>query len=89
MDSLRSQISVVQQDVHLFTGTVAENIRYGNLEASFDEIVEAAKRVNGHEFIVALPQGYNTDIVQRSVSFSGGQKQRLSIARVFLKTRPS
>ena len=88
LDSLRSQIGVVQQDVYLFAGTAAENIGYGNLTASFDEIVEAAKRANAHEFIVALPQGYDTDIGQRGVRLSGGQKQRLSIARVFLKNPP-
>ena len=88
LDSLRRQIGVVQQDVYLFAGTVAENIRYGNLEASVDDLVEAAKRANAHDFIVALPQGYDTDIGQRSVKLSGGQKQRLSIARVFLKNPP-
>ena len=88
LDSLRRQIGVVQQDVYLFAGTVAENIRYGNLEASVDDLVEAAKRANAHDFIVALPQGYDTDIGQRGVKLSGGQKQRLSIARVFLKNPP-
>ena len=88
LDSLRNQIGVVQQDVYLFAGTVAENIRYGNLQASIDEIVEAAKRANAHEFIASLPQGYDTDIGQRGVRLSGGQRQRLSIARVFLKNPP-
>jgi ATP-binding cassette, subfamily B, bacterial len=88
LDSLRGQIGVVQQDVYLFAGTVAENIRYGNLQASFEAVVEAAKRANAHEFISALPQGYDTDIGQRGVRLSGGQKQRLSIARVFLKNPP-
>jgi ATP-binding cassette, subfamily B, bacterial len=69
----------------LFAGTVYENIRYGKPEASREEIVEAAKRANAHDFIIELPDGYDTDIGQRGVKLSGGQKQRLSIARVFLK----
>ncbi len=85
LDSLRKNIGIVQQDVYLFAGTVADNIAYGNLEAGFAEIVDAAKKANAHEFIMALPDGYNTDIGQRGVKLSGGQKQRLSIARVFLK----
>ncbi|HEV2238840.1 MAG TPA: ABC transporter ATP-binding protein [Ktedonobacterales bacterium] len=83
--SLRGAIGVVQQDVYLFAGTVADNIRYGRLDASRDEIIAAAKRAHAHEFIMALPNGYDTDIGQRGVKLSGGQKQRLSIARVFLK----
>ncbi|MFF3924873.1 ABC transporter ATP-binding protein [Paenibacillus lactis] len=86
--SLRRSIGIVQQDVYLFSGTVADNIRYGNMEASMEEIVEAAKRANAHDFIMALPGGYDTDIGQRGVKLSGGQKQRLSIARVFLKNPP-
>jgi ATP-binding cassette, subfamily B, bacterial len=86
--SLRRNIGIVQQDVYLFAGTVAENIRYGKLDASLEEIVEAAKKANAHDFIMALPEGYNTDIGQRGVKLSGGQKQRLSIARVFLKDPP-
>ena len=86
--SLRQQIGVVQQDVYLFAGTVAENIRYGKPDATYDEIVMAAKRANAHDFIMALPDGYDTDIGQRGVKLSGGQKQRLSIARVFLKDPP-
>jgi len=86
--SLRQNIGVVQQDVYLFAGTVAENIRYGKLEASPAEIVAAAKQANAHDFIMALPQGYDTDIGQRGVKLSGGQKQRLSLARVFLKNPP-
>jgi ATP-binding cassette subfamily B protein len=78
----------VQQDVYLFGGTVADNIGYGRLDASREEIVEAAKRANAHEFIRLLPNGYDTDIGQRGVKLSGGQKQRLSIARVFLKDPP-
>ncbi len=86
--SLRSSIGIVQQDVYLFAGTVADNIRYGKLDASRQEIIEAAKQARAHEFIMALPRGYDTDIGQRGVKLSGGQKQRLSIARVFLKNPP-
>ncbi len=86
--SLRRNIGIVQQDVYLFAGTVAENIRYGKLEATREEIIEAAKKANAHDFIMALPDGYDTDIGQRGVKLSGGQKQRLSIARVFLKDPP-
>lgn len=86
--SLRRQIGIVQQDVYLFAGTVAENIRYGKQDASMDEVIDAAKKANAHEFIMALPDGYDTDIGQRGVKLSGGQKQRLSIARVFLKNPP-
>jgi ATP-binding cassette subfamily B protein len=86
--SLRRNIGVVQQDVYLFAGTVADNIRYGRLDASTEEIIEAAKKANAHDFIMGLPDGYDTDIGQRGVKLSGGQKQRLSIARVFLKDPP-
>ncbi len=86
--SLRKQIGLVQQDVYLFAGTVLDNIRYGNLEATDDEIILAAKKANAHEFIMSLPHGYATDIGQRGVKLSGGQKQRLSVARVFLKNPP-
>ena len=86
--SLRGHIGIVQQDVYLFAGTVADNIRYGKLDASPDEIVEAARKANAHDFIMQLPDGYDTDIGQRGVKLSGGQKQRLSIARVFLKDPP-
>ena len=86
--SLRKNIGIVQQDVYLFAGTVMDNIRYGNMEASDEEIIEAAKNANAHEFIMELPDGYNTYIGQRGVKLSGGQKQRLSIARVFLKNPP-
>lgn len=88
LSSLRGNIGIVQQDVYLFAGTVLENIRYGKLDASRDEIIAAAKKANAHEFIMALPDGYDTDIGQRGVKLSGGQKQRLSIARVFLKNPP-
>ncbi|WP_135229503.1 ABC transporter ATP-binding protein [Deinococcus fonticola] len=85
LESLRRSIGVVQQDVYLFSGTVMENIRYGRPDATETEIIQAAKQAGAHEFITALPGGYDTDIGQRGVKLSGGQKQRLSIARVFLK----
>lgn len=88
MSSLRRNIGVVHQDVYLFAGTVADNIRYGKPDASNAEIIAAAKQANAHDFIMALPNGYATDIGQRGVKLSGGQKQRLSIARVFLKNPP-
>ena len=88
MRSLRNSIGIVQQDVYLFAGTVADNIRYGKPGASMEEIVEAAKNANAHEFIMELPDGYDTYIGQRGIKLSGGQKQRLSIARVFLKNPP-
>lgn len=86
--SLRENIGLVQQDVYLFSGTVIENIRYGKLDATEEEIVVAAKQAHAHDFIMKLPQGYSTDIGQRGVKLSGGQKQRISIARVFLKNPP-
>lgn len=86
--SLRRQIGLVQQDIYLFAGTVLENIRYGNIEATEEEIIHAAKQANAHDFIMSLPKGYSTDIGQRGVKLSGGQKQRLSVARVFLKNPP-
>lgn len=88
LDSLRRHIGVVQQDVYLFAGTVLENIRYGKPDASRNEIIDAAKKANAHDFIMKLPEGYDTYIGQRGVKLSGGQKQRLSIARVFLKNPP-
>jgi len=88
LSSLRGNIGIVQQDVYLFAGTVADNIRYGKVNASEVDIVAAAKKANAHAFIMALPNGYETDIGQRGVKLSGGQKQRLSIARVFLKNPP-
>lgn len=83
--SLRRQIGIVQQDVYLFMENVMENIRYGRPDATDEEVIAAAKLANAHEFIMQLPQGYDTDIGQRGVKLSGGQKQRISIARVFLK----
>ncbi len=88
LQSLRQQIGIVQQDVYLFAGSVADNIRYGKPNASLDDVVAAAKQADAHAFITALPNGYDTDIGQRGVKLSGGQKQRLSIARVFLKNPP-
>lgn len=88
LKSLRDNIGIVQQDVYLFTGTILDNIRYGKRDATMDEIIEAAKNANAHDFILELPQGYETDIGQRGVKLSGGQKQRISIARVFLKNPP-
>lgn len=83
--SLRGQIGIVQQDVFLFNGTIKENILYGRLGATDEEVYEAAKKANIHDYIMSLPQGYDTPIGERGVRLSGGQKQRLSIARVFLK----
>ncbi len=88
LGSLRSNIGLVQQDVYLFAGTVADNIRYGKVDASEADIVAAAKKANAHDFIMTLPDGYHTNIGQRGVKLSGGQKQRLCIARVFLKNPP-
>lgn len=88
LKSLRENIGIVQQDVYLFAGTVYDNIRYGKANATREEIIEAAKLANAHDFIMELPNGYDTDIGQRGVKLSGGQKQRLSIARVFLKNPP-
>lgn len=84
-ESLRKNIGIVQQDVYLFGGSIRENILYGRLNATEDEIIEAAKRANIHDYIMTLPNGYDTEIGERGVKLSGGQKQRLSIARVFLK----
>lgn len=86
--SLRDRIGIVQQDVYLFVGTVYDNIRYGRPNATREEVIQAAKDANAHEFIEALPNGYDTDIGQRGIKLSGGQKQRISIARVFLKNPP-
>lgn len=88
MDCLRRNIGIVQQDVFLFSGTFKENIAYGNLNASMDEIIEASKKANIYDYIMSLPHGFDTQIGERGVRLSGGQKQRLSIARVFLKNPP-
>ncbi len=88
LKSLRKNIGIVQQDVYLFSGTVFDNISYGKLGATKEEVVEAAKKAGAHEFISALKDGYNTYVGERGVKLSGGQKQRISIARVFLKNPP-
>lgn len=88
LHSLRSNIGVVQQDVYLFSGSIYENIEYGKPGASKDEIIAAAQKASAHEFIMKLPDGYDTYVGERGVKLSGGQKQRISIARVFLKDPP-
>jgi ATP-binding cassette subfamily B protein len=88
LETLRRNIGIVAQDVYLFNGTVMENISYGKANASEEEITNAAKMANAHEFIMALPNGYNTEIGQRGIRLSGGQRQRLSIARAILKDPP-
>lgn len=86
--SLRSHIGIVQQEVYLFDGTIRENIAYGKPDAAEEEIVDAARRANLHEFIESLPEGYDTYVGERGTRLSGGQKQRISIARIFLKNPP-
>ena len=86
--ALRRNIGIVQQDVFLFNGTIRENIAYGNFDATEEEIAEAAKKANIHDYIVSLPQGYDTCVGERGIKLSGGQKQRVSIARAFLKNPP-
>ncbi len=88
LKSLRRNIGIVQQDVFLFAGTIGENIMYGNVEATREEMIQAAKNANIHDFIMGLPDGYDTYVGERGVRLSGGQKQRISIARVFLKNPP-
>ncbi len=88
MESLRQNIGIVQQDVYLFNSSIRDNIRYGRLDATEQEIVDAAKKANIHEFVMSLENGYDTVIGERGVKLSGGQKQRLCIARVFLKNPP-
>lgn len=88
LDSLRKNIGIVQQDIYLFNSTIRDNILYGNPDATEDELIEAAKRANIHDYIMTLKNGYDTEIGERGVRLSGGQKQRLSIARVFLKNPP-
>ena len=85
MDSVRRNIGIVQQDVFLFSGSIKDNIKYGCLDASDEAVIEASKRANMHEFVMTLPDGYDTEIGERGIKLSGGQKQRISIARVFLK----
>lgn len=85
LDSLRRNIGIVQQDVFLFNGSIRDNILYGRLDATEEEVEEAARRANIHDWVMTLEHGYDTEIGERGVRLSGGQKQRLSIARVFLK----
>ena len=88
LKSLREAIGIVQQDVYLFGGTIRDNIGYGKPGASMEEIEEAAKKANIHDFVMSLPDGYDTFVGERGTRLSGGQKQRISIARVFLKNPP-
>jgi len=88
LSSLRDAIGIVQQDVYLFNSTIKDNIIYGKLDATDEEVIEAAKKANIYEFVMSLPDGFETQIGERGVKLSGGQKQRLSIARVFLKNPP-
>ena len=87
-ESLRRNIGIVQQDIYLFNASIEDNILYGRLDATHEEVVEAAKRANIHDYIMSMPDGYDTQIGERGVKLSGGQKQRISIARVFLKNPP-
>ncbi len=88
VESLRQQVGIVQQDVMIFAGTVMENIRYGRLDATDEEVIEAARRAEIHEDILSLPHGYDTYVGERGVMLSGGQKERISIARIFLQNPP-
>lgn len=88
MESLRRNIGIVQQDIYLFNASIKDNILYGRLDATDEEVIEAAKRANIHDYIMSMEDGYDTQIGERGVRLSGGQKQRLSIARVFLKNPP-
>ena len=85
---MRRNIGIVQQDIYLFNASIRDNILYGRLDATEEEVIEAAKRANIHDYIMTLDNGYDTVIGERGVRLSGGQKQRLSIARVFLKNPP-
>ena len=88
LQSLRNAIGIVQQEVYLFSGSVRDNIAYGKVDATDEEIIEAAKKANIHDFIMSLPEGYDTHVGERGARLSGGQKQRISIARIFLKNPP-
>ena len=85
LESLRKQIGIVQQDVFLFGGTIRDNILYGNLSSTKEELIDAAKKANIYDYVLSLPDGFDTEIGERGVRLSGGQKQRISIARIFLK----
>ena len=88
LSSLRKNIGIVQQDIYMFSGTIRENIAYGKPDATMEEIINASKRANIHDFVMSLPDGYESQTGERGVRLSGGQKQRISIARVFLKNPP-
>lgn len=88
IDSLRKNIGIVQQDPFLFTGSIKENLNIGKPDATDEEIIEAAKKANIHDFIETLPAGYDTEVGERGVKLSGGQKQRIAIGRIFLKNPP-
>jgi ATP-binding cassette, subfamily B, bacterial len=88
LDSLRNQISVVLQEPLLFSGTVAENIRYGRLDATMEDVIEAARKAGAHDFIDRLPQGYETELGERGAQLSGGERQRICVARAFIKDAP-
>ena len=87
-DSLRSQIALIPQDPSLFHRTLMDNIRYGKIEATDNEVIEASKQAHAHEFIVKLPEGYDSLVGERGVKLSGGQRQRIAIARAILKNAP-
>ena len=88
LKSLRQQISIVLQEPLLFSSTVADNIRYGRLDATMDEVIEAATQANAHDFIMRLPQQYDTPLGERGAQLSGGERQRIAVARAFLKDAP-
>jgi ABC-type multidrug transport system fused ATPase/permease subunit len=88
LESLRRQISIVLQEPLLFTGSITDNIRYGRLEANMEEIMEAAQQANAHDFIMALPNGYDTELGERGAKLSGGERQRICVARAFIKNAP-
>jgi ATP-binding cassette, subfamily B, bacterial len=88
LKTLRQQISIVLQEPLLFSASIADNIRYGRLDATMDEIVEAARAANAHDFVSALPQQYDTLLGERGAQLSGGERQRIAVARAFLKNAP-